>query len=112
MSRLAGRKPVKLFLLIAAAGALILAACASDPKGRALRSNPSFQDGYEDGCAAATNEGSDLRDRPSGDQQHLQTDDAYKSGWSSGIAACRRTDSQQGAFPGQNPPLVPEPGAH
>jgi hypothetical protein len=106
------RESVKPFILVASAGALVLTACANDPKEQALRSNPSFQDGYEDGCAAATNEGSDFRDRPTGDPERLQTDDAYRSGWSSGIAVCKRTNSQPGALPGETPPLVPGPSAH
>jgi hypothetical protein len=90
--------------------ALVLAACAgSNP---ALRKNPSFQEGYEDGCAAATDEGADLRDRTVGDQQRLQTDDAYRAGWSNGRQTCRRTNSLTETPPGTNPPLVPEPGSH
>lgn len=103
---------MKPIILAASIAALTLAACAGNPKEHALRSNPSFQEGYEDGCAAATDEGSDLRDRPTGDTTRLETDHAYQSGWSSGIAACRRTDALQGVLPGENPPLVPEPGAH
>ncbi|HEX4160390.1 MAG TPA: hypothetical protein VHY79_18130 [Rhizomicrobium sp.] len=85
-----------------------LAGCAGgDP---ALRKNPSFQEGYEDGCQAATDQGADLRDRTVGDKQLLKSDDAYRAGYSNGLSMCRRTNSEAGTLPGTNPPLVPGPG--
>jgi len=88
--------------------ALVVAACASgDP---ALRKNPSFQEGYEDGCRAATDQGSDLRDRAVGDKQLLKSDGAYRAGYNSGLQLCRRTNGGAAALPGTNPPLAPEPG--
>jgi hypothetical protein len=88
--------------------ALVGTACAGgDP---ALRKNPSFQEGYEDGCQAATDEGADLRDRTIGDKQLLKSDEAYKAGYSNGSQMCRRTNNESGTIPGTNPPLVPEPG--
>jgi hypothetical protein len=90
--------------------ALVLAGCASgDP---ALRKNPSFQEGYEDGCAAATDAGSDLRDRVVGNEKRLKDDDAYKAGYNNGSQLCRRTNNPSGALPGTTPPLVPGPGGH
>ena len=45
---------------------LVLGGCASgDP---ALRKNPSFQEGYEDGCQSVTDQGADLRSRTVGDK--------------------------------------------
>jgi hypothetical protein len=85
-----------------------LSGCAGgDP---ALRKNPNFQEGYEDGCAAATDQGADLRDRTVGDKQLLKSDKAYKAGYSSGLQTCRRTTNGTEALPGTNPPLAPEPG--
>ncbi|HEX3665689.1 MAG TPA: hypothetical protein VHU23_10705 [Rhizomicrobium sp.] len=90
--------------------ALMLAACAGgDP---ALRKNPSFQAGYEDGCEAATDQGADLRDRTIGDKQLLKSDKAYKAGYNNGLQMCRRTNNGIGTMPGVNPPLVPGPGGH
>lgn len=87
---------------------LLLAGCAGgDP---ALRKKPSFREGYEDGCQAATDKGADLRDRMVGDKQLLKSDDAYRAGYSNGLEICRRTNSEAGVPPGTNPPLVPEPG--
>lgn len=75
-----------------------------------LRKNPSFQDGYEDGCEAATDQGADLRDRTLGDAQRLNSDAAYRAGWNNGLQACRRTNSETSTPDGMNPPLAPEPG--
>lgn len=90
--------------------ALAFAGCASNEP--ALRKNPSFQEGYEDGCQAATDQGSDLRDRTVGDKQLLKTDDAYRAGYNNGLQMCRRTNGQMETPPGMSPPLVPEPGGH
>ena len=87
---------------------LVLGGCASgDP---ALRKNPSFQEGYEDGCQSVTDQGADLRSRTVGDKQLLKSDDAYRAGYNSGLQMCRRTNSETGALPGTNAPLAPEPG--
>ncbi len=95
-------------LLLAAASLCVLAGCAGgDP---ALRKNPSFQEGYEDGCQAATEQGADLRDRVVGDKQLLKSDEAYKAGYSNGLQMCRRTNGEAQPLPGVNAPLAPEPG--
>lgn len=93
--------------------ALGIAGCAlsGDTRDRALRSDPSFREGYEDGCAAATDQGADLRDRPVGDKQLYAADEIYRAGWSSGFGTCRRT-VEPNASPGDHPISVPEPGAH
>ncbi|MGH6828055.1 MAG: hypothetical protein ACREFW_04000 [Rhizomicrobium sp.] len=100
------------FSLVFAALAFAVAGCAGGAKERALQNNPGFRAGYEDGCAAATDQGSDLRGRPVGDSQQYQSDDVYRAGWSSGFQTCRRSDVEPGASPGDNPVSVPEPGAH
>jgi hypothetical protein len=88
---------------------LVLGGCAGSEPG--LRKNPSFQEGYEDGCAAVTDQGADLRDRTVGDKQLLKSDDAYKAGYNSGLQMCRRTNSETQVLPGASPPLTPEPGS-
>jgi hypothetical protein len=93
--------------------ALFLAAgCAvfGNDKDRALQKNPNFREGYEDGCAAATNHGADLRDRPVGDTQLYADNETYREGWSSGFQTCRRSDLEPNATPGENPIRVPGPG--
>ena len=94
--------------------AFALAGCAvfGGAKERALQNNPDFRQGYEDGCAAATDQGADLRDRQVGDGELYKADDVYRAGWSSGFQTCRRTDLQPGVQPGDNPVSVPGPGAH
>lgn len=88
--------------------ALALAGCAgSDPK---LRNSPAFREGYEDGCAAATDAGADLRDRPVGDRQLYASDDAYRAGYGTGLSACRRNDLDSVAAPGSGPITLPGPG--
>ena len=94
--------------------AVALAGCAvfGGAKERALQNNPGFRQGYEDGCAAATDQGADLRDRKVGDNELYKADDVYRAGWSSGFQTCRRTDLQPGAQPGDNPLSMPGPGSH
>jgi hypothetical protein len=75
-----------------------------------LQKDPNFREGYGDGCAAATSHGSDLRDRPVGDQQLYVEDEKYRKGWSSGFQTCRRSDIEPNARPGDNPVGVPGPG--
>lgn len=79
---------------------------------KALRNSPSFKEGYEDGCAAATDLGSDLRDRPVGDKELYAGDQAYRAGYGSGFSTCRRTNMEPGTGPGDNPVNLPGPGSH
>ena len=91
---------------------LSLAACSvfGSAGDRALQKQPSFKEGYEDGCAAATNQGSDLRDRAVGDKQLFANDETYRKGWGTGFQTCRRSDLEPGATPGDNPIRLPGPG--
>ncbi|HEY6579327.1 MAG TPA: hypothetical protein VIY09_08385 [Rhizomicrobium sp.] len=102
------------YLLAFALLSFALARCAvfGGAKERALQHNPSFRGGYEDGCAAATDQGSDLRGRFVGDSQLYQGDDVYRAGWKSGFQTCRRSDIEAGAGAGDNPVAPPEPGGH
>jgi len=90
--------------------ALALAGCVmlGDSKDRALRKSPNFQQGYQDGCDAATAQGADLRDRPVGSPQ--KGDDVYRAGWSNGYQTCRGTNSIPGAAPDTGTINMPGPG--
>jgi hypothetical protein len=86
------------------------AGCAVFGKNSAVQKDPNFREGYEDGCAAATDQGADLRDRPIGDKQLYADNDIYRTGWRSGFQACRRSDMEPNANPGDNPIRLPGPG--
>lgn len=94
------------FALLSTAGCAVF----GNSKERAMQKDPSFREGYEDGCAAATNQGSDLRDRPVGDKQLYANDETYRAGWGSGFQTCRRSDLEPNAMPGDNPIRLPGPG--
>ena len=79
-------------------------------KERAMQKDPNFREGYEDGCAAATNQGSDLRDRTVADKQLYANNETYRAGWSSGFQTCRRSEIEPNAMPGDNPVRLPGPG--
>jgi hypothetical protein len=98
------RKPFLAIILFSVAG------CAVVGKSSALQKDPNFRDGYQDGCAAATDQGSDLRDRTVGDKQLYADNDMYRKGWSSGFQNCRRSDLEPNAMPGDNPVKLPGPG--
>ena len=89
-----------------------MAGCAvfGSNKDRTVQKDPNFREGYEDGCAAATNQGSDLRDRPAGDKGLYANNETYRAGWSSGFQTCRRSDLEPNAMPGDNPVRLPGPG--
>jgi hypothetical protein len=77
-----------------------------------LRQSPNFQMGYSDGCAAATQQGADLRNRIVQDPTLYKTDPAYRAGWSNGFESCRTTNMPAGTQPGGNPLGGPLPGTH
>jgi hypothetical protein len=79
---------------------------------RAVRKSPSFRAGYDDGCAAANQQGADLRDRIRRDPTLYKTDDVYRAGWSNGFQTCRTTTTPLGASPGASPIPDPVPGSH
>ncbi len=77
-----------------------------------LRNDPSFQQGYEDGCAAANAQGADLRDRTVRDKALYDNDYKYRDGWSHGYQTCQPSYAQPGSGPGDNPIHDPVPGQH
>ena len=99
-------------LLVLALFSIALAGCGvfGSSAERAVRNSPNFREGYEDGCGAATAEGSDLRNRPVGDPQLYKNDDVYRAGWSNGYQTCRRTNSATGTSPASGAIDLPGPG--
>lgn len=87
---------------------LFVGSCAGQEQ--ALQKSPSFRAGYEDGCAAATNAGTDLRERPTEDAQSYAGDPAYRTGYGNGLSTCRRNDLQPMTAPGAGPITLPGPG--
>ena len=88
-------------VLLAALSAFALSGCVffETKADRALRSQPTFRSGYEDGCATATNEGASMRrGNVVRDDALYDSDKAYRVGWSNGHLACKR-----GAPSGQEP---------
>jgi hypothetical protein len=100
-------------LPIVAAVALTAQACAvfGDAEDSKIRHSPNFQQGYEDGCAAATQQGADLRDRQVRDPVLYKTDDVYRAGWTNGFSSCRATNAT-GTQAGSNPLSGAEPAPH
>jgi hypothetical protein len=94
--------------------AAALAGCAlfGSAQDRELRNDPSFKEGYEDGCAAANAQGADLRDRTVRDKTLYDNDEKYRAGWSNGYQTCRPSYAQPGQAPGDSPIRDPVPGQH
>ena len=90
--------------------ALTLAGCMvfGGPRDRALRRSPDFRAGYSDGCAAATAQSANPRERE--DSLAGETP-VYRRGYASGFQTCRRGAVAPGSVPstglGNN---VPTPG--
>lgn len=73
----------------AAAGlAVALAAgCASD-ETLALAEEPSFQQGYGDGCVTSTEEDKSFSTKRERDEYLFANDRAYRAGWRQGYVQC------------------------
>jgi hypothetical protein len=81
-------RPLALLLVLALSGCAIF----GGPADKALRRTPSYRDGYQDGCAAATNTHTDVRGGPvATDNSQYRTDHVYRTGWGNGYQACRGT---------------------
>ena len=99
---------VRLSAILLAAG---VAGCGLFPNAhdRAVRRTPAYHDGYQDGCAAATGEGSSFRDKTPRDTAQAKADAAYRGGWNTGFAACRTMRNP--SFGNMNNPIPdPSPG--
>ena len=97
-------------ILVVASMPLVLGGCIffETRADRALRHQPSFRTGYEDGCATANAQGANMRRGDLvRDDSLYDADKAYRVGWAQGHNACRR-----GAPTAQEPgPLAdPNPG--
>lgn len=91
----------------------LLSACGlfASPQQRAEAKTPNYRAGYDDGCAAASTEGANPREKAYRDEALFNTNHAYHAGWVSGFATCRNpgtgTNTGRGsAFenPAMNPP--------
>ena len=79
---------------------------------RAERNSPSFKQGYSDGCASATVQGTDYRNDMVRDDHMYATDRVYRAGWASGFQNCR-TNSTHPVYGQQSSPVPDnEPGSH
>jgi hypothetical protein len=93
---------------------LLLGGCAifGGPADKALRKTPSWRDGYQDGCAAATDAHSNFRKGPLTDNAMYRTDKIYRSGWGNGYQTCRGTltPGTRANAPGPDAFQDPSPG--
>ena len=99
-------------IAIVLAAASLASGCIffSSPRDRAIRRSPSFKDGYADGCAAATTQGSDFRAGPERDEALYKSDSVYRAGWANGYQTCNPLQRREGTVPDANPIPQPVPG--
>jgi hypothetical protein len=77
--------------LIALASTVLLSGCMffETRADRALRQQPNFRAGYEDGCASANAQGANMRrGNVVRDDALYDSDKAYRVGWANGHMAC------------------------
>ncbi|HTT96710.1 MAG TPA: hypothetical protein VMF58_01560 [Rhizomicrobium sp.] len=80
-------------LSIAIASVLMLSGCMffETRADRALRQQPNFRLGYEDGCATSNAQGANMRHGNTvRDDALYDADKAYRVGWANGHSACMR----------------------
>ncbi|HVU19404.1 MAG TPA: hypothetical protein VHE09_01650 [Rhizomicrobium sp.] len=96
-------------LSLVALSALLLTGCMffEKPADRAIRHQPSYRAGYDDGCASANAQGANMRHgNVVRDDALYDTDKAYRVGWANGNSQCRRLappGQSEGALPDVNP---------
>jgi hypothetical protein len=89
--------------------ALMLTGCMFfETRGdRALRQQPNFRLGYNDGCATSNAQGANMRHGDTvRDDALYDADKAYRVGWANGHAACTRmapTSQSQGPLQDVSP---------
>jgi hypothetical protein len=89
--------------------ALMLTGCMffEKPGDRAIRHQPNYRAGYDDGCASANAQGANMRHGDTvRDDALYEVDKAYRVGWANGHSACRRLappGQSEGALPDVNP---------
>jgi len=81
-----------MFLPLAACGLFI------SKQERALRRSPDYKVGYQDGCNSAWSPDANKRrdDTTVRDDQLYQSNKAYRTGWNTGLNACRNTGGSSG----------------
>ncbi len=96
-------------LSLVVTSALMLTGCMFfETRGdRALRQQPNFRLGYDDGCATSNAQGANMRRGDTvRDDALYEADKAYRVGWANGHAACMRmapTSQSQGPLQDVNP---------
>lgn len=82
------------------------------PISRQMEKSPNFKDGYSDGCATASTQRANYRERTNmvRDETLFRTDKAYRAGWSAGYTGCRPVTGPQA--PRSGPVADPQPGAY
>jgi hypothetical protein len=89
--------------------ALLLTGCMffETRADRALKNQPNFQAGYDDGCASANGQGANMRHgNIVRDDALYESDKAYRVGWANGHSTCQRlapTSQDKGALQDVNP---------
>lgn len=67
--------------------ALLLMGCADTGSG--ANKSPFYEEGFGDGCATASAQGTPGQTKPVRDQALFDKDKDYHAGWISGLAQCR-----------------------
>lgn len=83
-------RPILLALLAAALSATLSSCIFFETKQeRAMRNDPNFKAGYDDGCASANARGTDFRGGGVvRDEASYASSKPYRSGWSAGYSVC------------------------
>jgi len=96
-------------LSVAIASVLMLSGCMffETRADRAIRQQPNYRLGYDDGCATANAMGANMRRGDTvRDDSLYEADKAYRVGWANGHSACRRmapTSQSQGPLQDVSP---------
>jgi hypothetical protein len=72
--------------------ALLLVGCAE--AGSKATQSPFYREGFDDGCATASAQGTPGQTKPVRDQALFDRDKDYHAGWISGLAQCRMSRPQ------------------
>jgi hypothetical protein len=72
---------------------------------RMLRRSPDYKAGYNDGCNSSYGPDANKRndDTVVRDDEMYRTNKAYRTGWNTGLNACRTAGGYNGTLPGTTP---------